>query len=281
MGHAFGDEVLSTLGHQLKSEFRINDIIGRTGGDEFIILLKDLKDDATVKKEAGRVATFFKNFKVGEYTKYSATASIGAVEIPTDGVDFDTLYKAADKALYLAKKRGKNQMAFYSETKDVKIEPEKPVLKVAEEPAQAGPEKMAEADRQIPVGKTEIKAESKVEITKQPEVSVKETGAEVKEEAAKANVTGMETGEPVKKTVKKVVKRTVVKKPEDAKPEETKPQIQKETSVINNPNPSGIIPNAGNTAQNAVTVGGTKVVQKKVVKKVVQKKVVKSGEKPV
>ncbi|MCR5235154.1 MAG: diguanylate cyclase [Lachnospiraceae bacterium] len=281
MGHAFGDEVLSTLGHQLKSEFRINDIIGRTGGDEFIILLKDLKDDATVKKEAGRVATFFKNFKVGEYTKYSATASIGAVEIPTDGVDFDTLYKAADKALYLAKKRGKNQMAFYSETKDVKIEPEQPVLKVAEEPAQAGPEKMAEADRQIPVAKTEIKAESKVEITKQPEVSVKETGAEVKEEAAKANVTGMETGEPVKKTVKKVVKRTVVKKPEDAKPEETKPQIQKETSVINNPNPSGIIPNAGNTTQNAVTVGGTKVVQKKVVKKVVQKKVVKSGEKPV
>ena len=281
MGHAFGDEVLSTLGHQLKSEFRINDIIGRTGGDEFIILLKDLKDDATVKKEAGRVATFFKNFKVGEYTKYSATASIGAVEIPTDGVDFDTLYKAADKALYLAKKRGKNQMAFYSETKDVKIEPKQPVLKVAEEPAQVGPEKMAEADRQIPVGKTEIKAESKVEITKQPEVSVKETGAEVKEEAAKANVTGMETGEPVKKTVKKVVKRTVVKKPEDAKPEETKPQIQKETSVINNPNPSGIIPNAGNTTQNAATVGGTKVVQKKVVKKVIQKKVVKSGEKPV
>jgi diguanylate cyclase (GGDEF)-like protein len=135
MGHAFGDEVLSTLGHQLKSEFRINDIIGRTGGDEFIILLKDLKDDATVKKEAGRVATFFKNFKVGEYTKYSATASIGAVEIPTDGTDFETLYKEADKALYLAKKRGKNQMAFYSETKDVKIDLEKPAKKPAEEEA--------------------------------------------------------------------------------------------------------------------------------------------------
>ena len=115
MGHAFGDEVLSTLGHQLKSEFRINDIIGRTGGDEFIIFLKDLKDDVVLKREADRVAAFFRNFKVGEYTKYSATASIGAVEIPNDGDDFETLYKEADKALYKAKKRGKNQMAFYRE----------------------------------------------------------------------------------------------------------------------------------------------------------------------
>lgn len=286
MGHAFGDEVLSTLGHQLKSEFRINDIIGRTGGDEFIILLKDLKDDATVKKEAGRVATFFKNFKVGEYTKYSATASIGAVEIPTDGVDFDTLYKAADKALYLAKKRGKNQMAFYSETKDVKIEPVQPVLKVVEEPAQASPAKTEGSDIQISVAKTETKAESKAEITKQPEVPVKETGSDVKEEAAKANVTGVGTGEPVKKTVKKVVKRTVVKKAEETKPEnlkaeETKPQIQKETNVINKPNPPVNVSNTGNMAQNAGNVNGTKVVQKKVVKKVVQKKVVKNGEKPV
>ena len=110
---------LSTLGHQLKSEFRINDIIGRTGGDEFIIFLKDLKDDAALKREAERVNTFFKNFKVGEYTKYSATASIGAVEIPTDGTEFEALYKYADKALYLAKKRGKNQMAFYKDTKDI------------------------------------------------------------------------------------------------------------------------------------------------------------------
>lgn len=113
MGHAFGDEVLSTLGKQIRGEFRVNDIIGRTGGDEFIIFLKDLKDDATMKREAERVAEFFKNFRVGEYTKYSATASIGAAAYPADAQDFESLYKAADQALYKAKKRGKNQLAFY------------------------------------------------------------------------------------------------------------------------------------------------------------------------
>ncbi len=115
MGHAFGDEVLSTLGRRIKSEFRINDIVGRTGGDEFVVFLKDMKDEDTMKREAERVATFFKNFKVGEYVKYSATASIGASIYPTNARDFETLYKAADQALYKAKRRGKNQLAFYED----------------------------------------------------------------------------------------------------------------------------------------------------------------------
>lgn len=116
MGHAFGDEVLASLGKQIRAEFRVSDIIGRTGGDEFVIFLKDLKDEDTIKKEANRVATFFKNFTVGEYTKYAATASIGAALYPRDASDFESLYKAADTALYKAKNRGKNQMAFYKES---------------------------------------------------------------------------------------------------------------------------------------------------------------------
>ena len=115
MGHAFGDEVIATLGKQLRSEFRVNDIVGRTGGDEFTILLKDLKDDNLLKSEANRVLGIFKNFKVGEYTKYFATASIGVSIYPQDADSFEGLYKAADQALYKAKNRGKNRMAFYKE----------------------------------------------------------------------------------------------------------------------------------------------------------------------
>ena len=117
MGHAFGDEVIATLGKQLRSEFRVNDIVGRTGGDEFTIFLKDLKDDNLLKSEANRVLGIFKNFKVGEYTKYFATASIGVSIYPQDADSFEGLYKAADQALYKAKNRGKNQMAFYNEDK--------------------------------------------------------------------------------------------------------------------------------------------------------------------
>lgn len=115
MGHAFGDEVISELGRQLSAEFRVTDIVGRTGGDEFTIFLKDMKDDKIVHAEAERVLNIFKNFKVGEYTKYFATASIGVALYPQDADSFETLYKAADQALYKAKSRGKNQMAFYRE----------------------------------------------------------------------------------------------------------------------------------------------------------------------
>ncbi len=117
MGHAFGDEVIRTLGHQIRGEFRVSDIIGRIGGDEFMIFLKNIKDDALVEQEANRVAKFFSNFRAGEYVKYSATASIGAAVYPRDAKDFESLYKAADKALYKAKERGKNQLAFYGDDK--------------------------------------------------------------------------------------------------------------------------------------------------------------------
>ena len=115
MGHAFGDEVLRTLGLQIRAEFRITDIIGRTGGDEFMIFLKDVKDDMIIERECRKMERFFKSFQAGEYVKYSATASIGAAVYPKDATDFDSLYKAADAALYKAKKRGKNQLAFYSD----------------------------------------------------------------------------------------------------------------------------------------------------------------------
>lgn len=115
LGHAFGDEVLRTLGKRIGVNFRVTDIIGRTGGDEFTIFLKDLKEDANTIRESKKLIHFFEDFQVGEYVKYSATASIGAAVFPAHGSDFESLYKAADQALYKAKKRGKNQLAFYDD----------------------------------------------------------------------------------------------------------------------------------------------------------------------
>ncbi len=113
MGHAFGDEVLATLGEKISTEFRATDIFGRIGGDEFVVFLKDIKNDEIKNREAARVANFFKNFKAGEYVKYSATASIGAAMYPKDGNSFESLYKAADRAVYQSKRHGKNQLTFY------------------------------------------------------------------------------------------------------------------------------------------------------------------------
>lgn len=113
LGHAFGDEVLRSLGKQLSNEFRVTDIIGRTGGDEFILFLKDINDDI-LEKEAARFAKFFHSFKAGEYVKYSATSSIGATVYPRDAKDYHGLYTTADSALYEAKRQGKNRMVFYN-----------------------------------------------------------------------------------------------------------------------------------------------------------------------
>lgn len=117
MGHAFGDEVLRAVGTMIKTEFRASDIIGRTGGDEFTIFLKSVKEEEELKKQVERILRFFGNLQVGEYVKYSPNASIGAAVFPRDASDFESLYKAADAALYVAKKRGKNQLAFYGDDK--------------------------------------------------------------------------------------------------------------------------------------------------------------------
>ena len=59
MGHVFGDEVLRTLGKHIGANFRVTDIIGRTGGDEFMIFLKDLKDDADTLHQAEKLVPVY------------------------------------------------------------------------------------------------------------------------------------------------------------------------------------------------------------------------------
>lgn len=116
MGHAFGDLVLKTIGKDIRLVFRASDVIGRIGGDEFVIFLKNISDDAQIIDEAKRLTTFFHDFKAGgDYVKYSATASIGVAVYPGDAKNFKSLYEAADQALYRSKKRGKNQLTFFNE----------------------------------------------------------------------------------------------------------------------------------------------------------------------
>lgn len=115
MGHAFGDEVLRELGKHIGINFRVSDVIGRTGGDEFMVFLKNLKEDANTLREAQKLIYFFRHFQVGDYVKYTVTASIGAAVFPAHGSDFESLYKAADAAVYKSKKRGKNQLSFFDD----------------------------------------------------------------------------------------------------------------------------------------------------------------------
>lgn len=113
MGHAFGDEVLRRLAVRLQSMFRATDIVGRTGGDEFMVFLKDIRENSMIEREGKKIEQLFHQFEVGEYVKYSVTASVGAAVFSRDGKTFEELYKAADNALYVSKRHGKNQLSFY------------------------------------------------------------------------------------------------------------------------------------------------------------------------
>lgn len=115
MGHAFGDEVLRSIASRLKMAFRATDVVGRFGGDEFVVFLKNINTDELIKKEAGKLIGIFTDFKVGDYTKYTVTASIGCAIYSKDGNDFETLFKAADVGVYRAKRTGKNRLVFYND----------------------------------------------------------------------------------------------------------------------------------------------------------------------
>ena len=114
-GHAFGDVVLSTIGKKISSEFRATDIIGRIGGDEFLVFLKHIPNHEIEVKEAEKIVKFFRDLEPGDYVKTKVTASIGGAVYPDDAQDFDTLFKAADEAVYKTKERGRDGYSFYQE----------------------------------------------------------------------------------------------------------------------------------------------------------------------
>ncbi len=112
-GHAFGDQVLKEIALRLETAFRATDIVGRIGGDEFLVFVKDLPEHIPVEVEAKKIEHVFHDFRIGEYVKYSVTASIGISTYPVDGTTFEDLYNNADKAVYIAKKQGKNRAVVY------------------------------------------------------------------------------------------------------------------------------------------------------------------------
>ena len=104
LGHQAGDIVLERVGAILKKEFRAEDVIGRIGGDEFIILVKDINDRNTVEKVSERVISSIS--RLSEILDgVGVSCSLGAVIF--DGVaEYESLYKMADDSMYEAKRNG-------------------------------------------------------------------------------------------------------------------------------------------------------------------------------
>jgi diguanylate cyclase (GGDEF)-like protein/PAS domain S-box-containing protein len=118
-GHAAGDELLKAVGSRLQSAVRGMDVVARQGGDEFLILLTDVKTDTNGSKSpteivASKVREILREpFLVDEIEIY-VSASVGISSFPADGADADTLLKHADVAMYAVKDSGRDGYARYS-----------------------------------------------------------------------------------------------------------------------------------------------------------------------
>lgn len=111
-GHQAGDEALREMARQMTELFPAPSIVGRIGGDEFLILAEEVAEPETPSVWGERLTARFEQGAA----KTRTTCSVGICLAPQDGKDFDTLYRHADLALYHAKTRGKNQYSFYTST---------------------------------------------------------------------------------------------------------------------------------------------------------------------
>lgn len=114
-GHQFGDDVLRDVALTLKNSFRKNDIIGRIGGDEFVVLMKSCSDNEAIVDNAQKVCNLLQKVYVKDSNRNAISASIGIASYPYDGRSFEELYKMADRALYVTKRNGKNGYTQYSD----------------------------------------------------------------------------------------------------------------------------------------------------------------------
>ena len=114
-GHAYGDALLRRVAQRLSSVLREYDVVARTGGDEFVVLLSEIEEPSISAVVAEKlIAAASENVEVPGRT-VSMHASVGIALFPADGHDFDSLLSAADNAMYAAKAAGKNRYQFAGE----------------------------------------------------------------------------------------------------------------------------------------------------------------------
>ena len=109
-GHAVGDKVLAQLGKLFKNHFRQTDIVGRIGGDEFIILIQD---ENIAESRIRSLLEKVNELKIEELQGFTLSISIGIAFAPNHGTTFIELYRHADHALYQTKRSGKNNYKIY------------------------------------------------------------------------------------------------------------------------------------------------------------------------
>jgi diguanylate cyclase (GGDEF)-like protein/PAS domain S-box-containing protein len=114
-GHAHGDALLRRVALRLASVLREYDVVARTGGDEFVVLLPEIDEAAVAVRVAEKLVGAAREDLEAAGRSLRIHASVGVALFPADGTDFEALFARADAAMYAAKASGKNCFRFASD----------------------------------------------------------------------------------------------------------------------------------------------------------------------
>jgi len=115
LGHSIGDVLLKEIAQRLVKQLRIGDTICRIGGDEFVVVLPEVKRSSDVAQVAQKVIETLSLPVAIEERELTVTPSIGISVFPEDGRDAETLIRNADAAMYHAKEMGRANYQFFTE----------------------------------------------------------------------------------------------------------------------------------------------------------------------
>ena len=117
-GHLCGDRLIVETAMLLKKQFREDDIVGRIGGDEFVVFIKNIKSDDFIVNKAKYVCELLHLISKKSAQPCDISGSIGISIYPRDGDNYEEIFQKADSAMYEAKRGGKDNYFVYSEIKD-------------------------------------------------------------------------------------------------------------------------------------------------------------------
>ena len=121
LGHDIGDALLCDVAIRLRENLRIGDFSGRWGGDEFVVCLEDFGEMSNAAAAAQKLLLVLsEKYEIGHSEVY-ATPSIGIAVYPDSGNNAERMIKAADIAMYEAKKRGGGRFHYYSTALNTKL----------------------------------------------------------------------------------------------------------------------------------------------------------------
>jgi diguanylate cyclase (GGDEF)-like protein/PAS domain S-box-containing protein len=120
-GHDTGDQLLKAVAQRLRATLRGEDIVIRMGGDEFVVVMKSVRDADDVNEAALRISEALSSPIIIDGRSLITTASIGVSLYPRDGADMGELLRHSDTAMYQAKERGRNNWQVFSPFMDRRL----------------------------------------------------------------------------------------------------------------------------------------------------------------